>query len=257
MLVKKKVRADVLMTTLGLAESRHKAQALILAGKVFHGERRIDKAGDLVGADAPLELRGVEALQYVSRGGVKLAGALQEFGVEVAGGVAADIGASTGGFTDCLLQHGVTRVYAIDVGYGQLHQRLRQDARVVVMERLNARYLDEKSLPEAIDVVSIDASFIGLGKLLPAAARLLRPGGVVLALVKPQFEVGRVHLAKGGVVRDAAARAAAIDAVGVEATALGFVERGRCDCCIAGPAGNLEAFLWLQLLRQTFSTAHV
>jgi 23S rRNA (cytidine1920-2'-O)/16S rRNA (cytidine1409-2'-O)-methyltransferase len=241
---RKRERADVLLVTRALAPSRERARALILAGKVFSGERRIDKAGDQLASDAPLSVRGQEH-PYVSRGGVKLAGALDAFGLAPSGIVAADFGASTGGFTDCLLMRGATRVYAIDVGWGQLHERLRQDARVVVMERTNARHLSAGSLPEPLDWIVIDASFIGLGKLLPAAKELLRAGGVVVALIKPQFEVGREAVGKRGVVRDRTARSTAIARTVEEAVALGFEAIAQADCVIAGPQGNLEHFVWL------------
>jgi 23S rRNA (cytidine1920-2'-O)/16S rRNA (cytidine1409-2'-O)-methyltransferase len=237
-------RADVLLVERELAPSRERARALILAGKVFSGERRIDKAGDQLPLDAPLSLRGQEH-PYVSRGGVKMAGALDAFALSPEGVVAADFGASTGGFTDCLLTRGARRVYAIDVGYGQLHERLRRDERVVVMERTNARHLEPGALPEPLDWVVIDASFIGLGKLLPAAHALLRAGGEVVALIKPQFEVGRAAIGKNGVVRDAEARSEAIARTVSEALALGFELRAQADCVIAGPQGNLEHFVWL------------
>ncbi|MEZ4329011.1 MAG: TlyA family RNA methyltransferase [Polyangiales bacterium] len=240
-----KTRVDVLLEQRGLAPTRAKAQALILAGVVFSGERRVDKAGEKLDDEAPLLVRG-EDHPFVSRGGVKLSGALDAFTFDPAGRVAADFGASTGGFTDCLLQRGATRVYAIDVGYGQLHDTLRQDARVVVMERTNARHLTAESLPELVTLVVIDASFIGLEKLLPAAHAVLAPGGDVLAMVKPQFQVGRDQLGKGGVVRDPVLRAAAIEAVAQAAVSLGFQERGRADAPIKGPKGNHEAFLWLR-----------
>ena len=229
----------------GLAPSRERARALILAGVVLSGTRRIDKAGELLAADAELHVRG-EDHPYVSRGGVKMAGALDAFGLSPEGVVAADFGASTGGFTDCLLQRGASKVYAIDVGYGQLHPKLRNDARVVVMERVNARTLEAGALPDRMQWIVIDASFIGLGKLLPAAHALLAPGGHVVALVKPQFEVGKQNIAKGGVVRDEAARTAAIERVCDEARALGFSVRGQADAVIEGPSGNREHFVWLE-----------
>lgn len=240
-----KVRVDQLLVSRGLAPSRERAQALVLAGKVFSGDKRIEKAGDKLIDDVPLEVRG-EDLPYVSRGGLKLEGALVDLAVEVGGLVAADFGASTGGFTDCLLQRGAERVYAIDVGWGQLHPKLRNDARVVVMERTNARHLKPGDLPEPVDLVVIDASFIGLDKLLPAAFGLLRPGGEVLAMVKPQFEVGRENLGAGGVVRDPEAREAAIEAVLRAAEAIGFQSLGRVDARIKGPKGNHEAFVRLR-----------
>lgn len=234
----------MLVVERGLAPSRERARALILAGKVFRGERRVQKAGDQLPADAELEVRG-EDLPYVSRGGLKLESALDAFGYDPAGLVAADFGASTGGFTDCLLQRGARRVYAIDVGYGQLADPLRRDQRVVSMERTNARHLKAGDLPEPVDLIVIDASFIGLEKLLPAAKALLRSGGDVLAMVKPQFQVGRDRVGKGGVVRDEALRREAIDAVADAARELGFEERGRSDNPITGPKGNREAFLYL------------
>lgn len=241
----KKQRADLALVELGLAQSRERARALILAGQVFAGDRRIEKAGDLLALGTPLRVRG-EDHPYVSRGGVKFAGALAVFGLDPSGIVAADIGASTGGFTDCLLQRGAAKVYAIDVGYGQLHDKLRRDPRVVVMERVNARYLKAESLPEQVDWVAIDASFIGLGKLLPGAKAILRDGGRVLALIKPQFEVGRESVGKGGVVRDAAARSGAIASVVAGALAFGFTFEAQADAVLSGPEGNLEHFVSLR-----------
>ena len=240
-----RARADLLLTRRGLAPSRTRAQALILAGKVYTGERRVEKSGELLDEDAPLEVRAPDH-PFVSRGGVKLAGALDAFGYEPDGRVAADFGASTGGFTDCLLQRGASRVFAIDVGYGQLHDKLRRDDRVVVMERVNARHLEAGDLPELLDLVVIDASFIGLGKLLPAARALLKPGGQVIALVKPQFEVGRDKVSKSGVVRDEEARAEAIRATIAAAEKLGFELRAQADCVIKGPKGNQETFIRLE-----------
>ncbi|MCZ7685769.1 MAG: TlyA family RNA methyltransferase [Sandaracinaceae bacterium] len=239
----KKQRADLLLVERGLVESRARAQALVLAGKVFTGTRRVEKAGERLAVDAPLEVRGPDH-PYVSRGGVKLAGALDAFGLDPAGLVVADFGASTGGFTDCVLQRGAARVYAIDVGYGQLHEKLRQDPRVVSMERTNARHLTREDLPEPVDLVVIDASFISLALLLPAATRILKPDGQVVAMVKPQFEAGREHVKKG-VVRDPAAREAAVDAVAGSASALGLRELARADSALPGPDGNVEAFLRL------------
>jgi len=241
-----KIRADVLLVTQGLAPSRERARAYILAGKVFRGEQRVDKAGEKLDEDTPLTVRGVDH-PYVSRGGVKLEGALDAFEWDVEGVVAADFGASTGGFTDCLLQRGAVRVFAIDVGYGQLHPRLRSDPRVVVLERTNARHLTSEDIGAKVDLVVIDASFIGLEKLLPAARAILQPDGRVLAMVKPQFQVGRGEVGKGGVVRDPLKRAAAIQAVADAAIELDFVVEARVDAAIKGPKGNLEAFLALRL----------
>ena len=248
----KKIRADLLLVERGLAPSRERARALILAGRVSTADRRIDKAGDQLKSDAQLDVRGDDH-PYVSRGGLKLAGALEDFDFDPNGMVAADFGASTGGFTDCLLSRGANRIYAIDVGYGQLHDRLRADERVVVMERTNARHLERGDLPEPVDLVVIDASFIGLEKLLPAAYAVLGPTGQVIALVKPQFEVGPGQVGKGGVVRDPAQRQAAIDAAARAAESHSFRVMARTDCRIRGPKGNLEAFLWLVRGDQTAS----
>jgi 23S rRNA (cytidine1920-2'-O)/16S rRNA (cytidine1409-2'-O)-methyltransferase len=242
--VAEKRRADVLLVERGLAPSRERAQALILAGLVHEGTRRIDKAGEKLALAAELSVRGPDH-PYVSRGGVKLAGALDAFALDPRGAVAADFGASTGGFTDCLLQRGATRVYAIDVGRAQLHDSLRRDPRVVVMERTNARALTAASLPERVAWVVIDASFIGLPKLLPAAHAVLADGGTLVALVKPQFEVGKERVGKGGVVRDEAARSEAIEAVVASARALGFELRAQADSVLEGPSGNREHFVWL------------
>jgi 23S rRNA (cytidine1920-2'-O)/16S rRNA (cytidine1409-2'-O)-methyltransferase len=238
-------RADVILVELGLAPSRERARALILAGQVYCGTRRVDKAGEAIATPGELRVRGADH-PYVSRGGVKLQGALDEFSLRPMGVVAADFGASTGGFSDCLLQGGAARVYAIDVGRAQLHDKLRQDPRVVVMERVNARHLKSGDLPETLDWVVIDASFIGLAKLLPAAHALLKAGGTVIALVKPQFEVGQAFVGKGGVVRDEAVRARAIAAARAEAEAAGFLARAQADSVLEGPAGNRECFLWLE-----------
>jgi len=243
-MAKGKCRADQRLFDLGLCDSRQRAQALILAGKVFAGDRRIEKAGQQIAEGTELQIRGQDH-PYVSRGGVKLEGALDAFALDPQGVTAADFGASTGGFTDCLLSRGAGRVYAIDVGYGQLADRLRRDERVVVMERVNARHLSSGDLPQPMDWIVIDASFIGLGKLLPAAHALLKPTGVVVALVKPQFEVGKERVGKGGVVRDPAVRAEAIAAARDQAVAAGFGVVAQADCVITGPAGNSECFLHL------------
>lgn len=238
-----KVRLDQLVADRGLAESRTRAQALILAGNVYVAGTRIDKAGTLVPADAAIEVRG-EAHGYVSRGGVKLAGALDGFAIDPAGLSCVDLGASTGGFTDCLLQRGATRVVAVDVGYGQLAHKLRVDPRVVVMERTNAKTLEPEHVGGPVDLVVVDASFIGLGKLLPACARVLRDEGQLLALVKPQFEAGREEVSRGrGVIRDPEVRARAIEGVVVELGDAGFELLGQRDSTLPGPKGNLEAFV--------------
>lgn len=238
----KKERLDVLVVERGLAESRTKAQALILAGQVVVDDQRVDKPGAQVLVESELRLKG-EVLPYVSRGGLKLKAALDRFGVDVRGRVAADIGASTGGFTDCLLQEGAVRVHAIDVGYGQLHEKLRKDPRVRSRERVNARYLTDEDLPEKVGAVVIDVSFISLTQVLPSVLTFLEPGGLLIALVKPQFEVGPDKVGKGGVVRDATARQESIDAVTAFVRAQGLTVRGLMDCPVPGPAGNVEALL--------------
>lgn len=238
----RKVRLDVLVVERGLAESRAKAQALILAGQVVAGDQRVDKPGAQIREDALLRLKG-EVLPYVSRGGLKLKGALDRFGLKVKGEICADIGASTGGFTDCLLQEGALRVHAIDVGYGQLHEKLRADPRVVSRERVNARYLSDADLPEPAGVVTVDVSFISLRQVLPAVLPKLLPGGLLVALVKPQFEVGREKVGKGGVVRDAQARQEAIDGIRQLVLDSGLEVLGVMDSPVPGPAGNVEALL--------------
>lgn len=238
-------RLDKVMVARGLCESRARAQALIVAGKVVVGEHTNTKAGSLVLADAPIRLRG-EDHGFVSRGGLKLQGALEAFSaLDVRGKVAMDVGASTGGFTDCLLRAGVARVHAVDVGYGQLAWKLAQDPRVVVHERTNIRGLAPSTLGEAIAVVVADCSFISLTKVLPALPPLLAAEAEVVALVKPQFEVGPERVGKGGIVRDALAQEDALAGVAAAASALGFVVRGRCDSPILGREGNRELLLWL------------
>lgn len=238
----KKERLDVLVHERGLADSRTRAQALILAGLVVVDDQRVDKPGTRVSVDAELRLKG-EVLPYVSRGGLKLKGALDAFKLDVRGAVCADIGASTGGFTDCLLQEGAVRVHAIDVGYGQLHEKLRQDTRVISRERVNARHLTDDDLPEPVQVVVIDVSFISLELVLPAVLPKLKAGGLLIALVKPQFEVGPAHIDKGGVVRDPIARQNAIDRIRAFVAGQGMTEVGIVDSPVPGPAGNLEALL--------------
>ena len=196
-----KSRLDVALVERGLADSRAKAQALILAGVVYSGERRLDKPGLSIAGDLPLELRGQDH-PWVSRGGLKLARALDHFAIDPAGGTWLDVGASTGGFTDVLLARGAGKVYAVDVGHGQLAWKLRQDARVVVLERTNARHLSRADIPDALDGIVCDASFIGLEVILPAPLALTAPAARLVALIKPQFEVGPAQVGKGGIVRD-------------------------------------------------------
>lgn len=238
-----KIRADQLLVTRALAPSRARAQALVLAGKVYVGETRVDKAGALLAEDAAVMVRG-EDHAYVSRGGVKLEGALATFGVDPRGKRCIDLGASTGGFTDCLLQRGAVSVAAVDVGYGQLAHKLRIDPRVIVLERTNARTLEPEHVGGLADLVVIDASFIGLGKLLPAVVRCLAPGGELVALVKPQFEVGREEASRTrGVVRDPEVRGRAIASATRDVTDAGLEVLGTCDSTLEGPKGNLEAFV--------------
>lgn len=238
----KKERADLLLVERGLAPSRAKAQALILAGRVFVGERRVEKSGDTLDPKSELLVRQTD--RFVSRGGDKLQGALDTLGIAVDELVCVDIGASTGGFTDCLLQAKAKRVYAVDVGHGQLHQSLRNDGRVVVMERTNARELLASSFPEPIRLVVVDASFIGLGKLLPAIAAILPFEAELVALIKPQFEVGRDAARRTkGVIKDPEMREKAIDQVRHEIRENGFRILGECDSSVAGPKGNVEHFV--------------
>jgi 23S rRNA (cytidine1920-2'-O)/16S rRNA (cytidine1409-2'-O)-methyltransferase len=237
-----KLRADQMLVDRGLAESRAKAQALILAGLVFSGERKIDKAGQALPEDAPLEVRGREH-PWVSRGGVKLAHALDTFGWDVTGTVALDVGSSTGGFTDVLLQRGATKVFAVDVGTNQLAWSLRQDPRVIVHEKTNARYLTDTIVTEPVDMVVCDASFISLAKVLDRALEFARPGGRLVALVKPQFEAERGEIGKGGVVRDPAVRERVCAAAADWVRSRGWTVEGIAESPITGPEGNVEFLL--------------
>lgn len=240
----RRLRADLALVEQGLAPSREKARALILAGEVLAGDRPIDKAGDLVASDTPLRLRNAP-MPFVSRGGLKLAHALSTFEIAVTGRVALDVGASTGGFTDCLLQGGVARVFCVDVGYGQLDAKVAGDPRVVVLDRTNIRNATPDLLPQPADLGVIDVSFISLGLVLPALRGLLAPGAPLVALVKPQFEVGRAHVGKGGIVRDQAARRQAVADVAAKARALGYAVRGETLSPITGGKGNVEYLLHL------------
>jgi 23S rRNA (cytidine1920-2'-O)/16S rRNA (cytidine1409-2'-O)-methyltransferase len=237
-----KARADQLLVDRGLAESRAKAQALIMAGLVFSGERKIDKAAQPLAPEAPLEVRGREH-PWVSRGGIKLAHALEHFGWDVTGAVALDVGSSTGGFTDVLLQRGAAKVFAVDVGTNQLAWKLRQDPRVVVHEQTNARYLTEEIVTEPVDIVVCDASFIGLAKVLHTALDFAKPGGRLLALVKPQFEAERGEIGKGGVVRDPAVHERVCAAAAEWVTSRGWTVEGLVQSPITGPEGNVEFLL--------------
>jgi 23S rRNA (cytidine1920-2'-O)/16S rRNA (cytidine1409-2'-O)-methyltransferase len=238
-----KERLDLVLVQRGLSNSRERAQQLILAGRVVVAGTIVDKPGMRVPRDALLSVSG--HLPYVSRGGLKLAAALDAFGLDVEGWVAADVGASTGGFTDCLLQRGATRVYALDVGYGQLAWEIRQDPRVVVMDRTNARYVER--LPEEVDLVTVDTSFISLRLILPAAMRWLRSDGTIVALVKPQFEAGRLQVGRGGVVREPAVHRAVLEGILGWAADQGLSAHGLIRSPVIGPAGNVEFLAWWSL----------
>jgi len=237
-----KLRADQLLVARGLAESRTRAQALIMAGAVFSGEKKLGKAGDMLAEDAPLEVRGKDH-PWVSRGGIKLDHGLTHFGFEVGGAVALDVGSSTGGFTDVLLSRGATKVYAVDVGTNQLAWKLRQDARVIVLEQTNARYLTAEQVPEPVDIVVCDASFISLTKVLEAPLKLARAGAKLVALIKPQFEAGHEEVGKGGVVRDAAVHARVCEQAKGWVESRGWRVLGVAESPITGPEGNVEFLL--------------
>ena len=242
-----KTRLDVLLTERGLLDSRHKAQATIMSGIVFVNGQRVDKAGTAVANDAQIEIRGA-TLQYVSRGGLKLEKAMQTFPLDLHDKICADIGASTGGFTDCMLQNGAKKVYAVDVGYGQLDWKLRNDARVVCMERTNARYLTHEEIPDELDFASIDVSFISLKLIFPALYGLLRQGGEIACLIKPQFEAGREKVGKKGVVRDPAVHLEVLEHFLSHANENPFTVLGITYSPIRGPEGNIE---YLGFLRKS------
>jgi 23S rRNA (cytidine1920-2'-O)/16S rRNA (cytidine1409-2'-O)-methyltransferase len=242
-----KERLDQLLVQRGLAESRAKAQALVLAGLVWSGDKRLDKPGQSLTADAVLEVRG-KPHPWASRGGIKLSHALAHFSIDPSGGICLDIGASTGGFTDVLLQAGAAKVYAVDVGHGQLDWRLRQDSRVVVLERTNARHLTRVEVLDSIELIVCDASFIGLRTVLPASLALAAPGARLIALIKPQFEVGPERVGKGGVVRDPALHAEVCERIvkwlGAQA---GWHVLGVVESPITGPEGNKEFLIGAEL----------
>jgi 23S rRNA (cytidine1920-2'-O)/16S rRNA (cytidine1409-2'-O)-methyltransferase len=238
-----KERLDRLLMKHGLAESRERAQAMIIAGQVLVNGQKQDKAGTFVPEDAEIRILG-DQLPYVGRGGLKLESALKEFNVSVAGKTAIDVGASTGGFTDCLLQQGARKVYAVDVGYGQLAWKLRQDQRVVVIERVNIRHIDPGLLPEPIDIAVIDVSFISLEKVVPAVVQFLRPDSEIIALIKPQFEVGKELVGKGGIVRDDGARNAAVARVKEFFLGSGLTVKGVIPSPITGQDGNVEFLIY-------------
>jgi len=235
----KPVRIDRLLVDRELVPSRQKAQALLMAGCVLVDDIPVTKPGKLVRPDALVRIRG-EDHPYVSRGGVKLAHALKEFGCDIRGKICLDIGASTGGFTDCLLQHGASKVYALDVGYGQLATKIAKDPRVAVIDRQNIRYLDLRQIPDVIEAVTADVSFISLTLVLPVVDSLLSKGGIVITLIKPQFEVGRELVGKGGIVKDPSAHELAVEKVVQCAVKMGWINRGITSSPIEGAKGNKE-----------------
>ncbi|RNC67383.1 MAG: TlyA family RNA methyltransferase [Desulfuromonadales bacterium] len=237
-------RLDKILVDRGLVLSRERARSLIMAGQVVVNDHLADKAGVQVSVDADIRLKGAD-IPYVSRGGLKLAQALDEFGIDVTGVVAIDVGASTGGFTDCLLQRGARKVFAVDVGYGQLAWKLRQDSRVVNLEKTNIRYLEPQALAEMPELAVVDASFISLDKVLPPTLRLVREGGAVVALIKPQFEVGKGEVGKGGVVRDEEKHREVVENIVSLAEGLGLSVRGVTESPILGPKGNREFLIYL------------
>ncbi|CUH94290.1 putative rRNA methyltransferase YqxC [Propionispora sp. 2/2-37] len=239
-----KERLDVLLTTKGLSPSRERAKASIMAGLVFVNDRKVDKAGTVVPTDAKIEIRG-DSIGYVSRGGLKLAKALQVFSIQLENKTMADIGASTGGFTDCALKNGAARVYAIDVGYGQLAWSLRMDERVINMERTNVRNVTLEMVGELLDFISIDVAFISLSKVLPVVSKLLAPHGSIVALIKPQFEAGREKVGKKGVVRDAKVHLEVISNVAAFARELSLIPQDLTFSPIKGPEGNIEYLIYL------------
>ncbi|MEY3986309.1 MAG: hypothetical protein RLZ59_1754 [Pseudomonadota bacterium] len=234
-----KVRADQLLVDRGLVESRTRAQALILAGLVYHGEKKVDKAGQALPDDAPLDVRGRDH-PWVSRGGLKLDHGLTQFGWNVTGAIAMDVGSSTGGFTDVLLTRGATRVYAVDSGTNQLAWKLRQDPRVIVLEQTSARILTEAHIPEPVDILVCDASFISLAKVLERPMQFAKPGARLMALIKPQFEAGREEVGKGGVVRDPHVHLRIVSEVKSWLTSEGWDVEGVTESPIKGPEGNIE-----------------
>lgn len=240
-----KKRLDQFLVENGYFESRTRSQAAIMAGQILVNEQKIDKAGTLVDVDSTIRILG-EKLKYVSRGGLKLEKALDEFKIDPSGMVCLDIGASTGGFTDCLLQRGAAKVYAVDVGYGQLDLKIRNNPKVAVIEKTNARYLKSEDIPDKAALAVIDVSFISLSKILPAVLALLENGGQVAALVKPQFEAGKDQVGKGGIVRDEKTRQEVLQRAIKEAESLGFTFIASCDSPISGADGNREFLVHLK-----------
>ncbi len=243
--MKRKERLDKMLVDKGLVKSREMAKSLIMEGKVMVEGVNAVKPGTMVYVDSDITLKG-EPLPYVSRGGVKLAAALVYFGIDTRGKITMDVGCSTGGFTDCLLQRGAAKVFAIDVGYGQFDWALRNDPRVALLEKTNIRYLGKEAIPDPIDLAVIDVSFISLLKVLPVVLTFLAGGGLILALVKPQFEVGRGKVGKGGIVKDEAARIAAVEEVRAGAELIGLRVMGVCESPIRGQKGHVEYFISME-----------
>ena len=242
-MAKPKIRIDQLLVERGLAESRTRAQALVMAGHVMLGDKKADKPGLQVAEDVAVSVKGQDH-PWVSRGGIKLAHALEQFGIVVTGAVAIDVGSSTGGFTDVLLGKGAARVYAVDSGTNQLAWKLRQDPRVIAHEQTSARILSADHIPEPVDLIVCDASFISLSKVLERPMTFARPGAQMVALIKPQFEAGRGEVGKGGVVRDSAVHARVCDAVAGWLEDSGWTVKGRTESPITGPKGNVEFLIW-------------
>lgn len=238
-----KSRLDKLLLEKGLASSRERAQALIMEGKVVVNSMPATKAGSMFGPDINIELKGAD-MPYVSRGGLKLEAALNHFGVALEGKIALDAGASTGGFTDCMLQRGAEKVYCVDVGYGQLAWKLRQDPRVVLIERTNIRYIENDKLPEPIDIAVIDVSFISLTLVVPKTLEFLKDSGEIIALIKPQFEVGKGEVDKGGIVRDELKRQSAVEKIRMHFESLGLQNIGIIQSPILGQKGNAEYLIY-------------
>ena len=247
-----KTRLDVLLVERGLEQTRQRAQAMIMSGLVFVDGQRVDKAGTAVPNDAQIEVRG-NTLRYVSRGGLKLEKAMTTFGLKLDGCICADIGASTGGFTDCMLQNGAEKVYAVDVGYGQLAWKLRSDPRVVCLERTNARYLTHEQVPDELDFASVDVSFISLKLILPPLNGLLKDGGHAACLVKPQFEAGREKVGKKGVVREPSIHVEVVEKIVHFVLENGFSVEGLTFSPVKGPEGNIEYLAFLSKSEQTHS----
>jgi 23S rRNA (cytidine1920-2'-O)/16S rRNA (cytidine1409-2'-O)-methyltransferase len=241
----KKDRVDKILVKTGMVQSREKARALVMTGKVVVDGKRIDKPGAQINGDAQLRIQGRDS-SYVSRGGEKMEGALEAFGIDPSGMIVMDVGASTGGFTDCILQKGAKKVYAVDVGYGQLAWKLRKDARVVNLERKNIRYLQREEIQEDVDLILIDTSFISVEKFLPHLLGFLKRRGTILSLIKPQFEVGRGEVGKGGVVRDRTLHEKVIARISAFSRGLGLTVLGVTESAPLGPKGNREFFIYLK-----------